>query len=340
MDDVSDPKIAVVIPCYRVTKQILDVLARIGPEVAAIYVVDDACPDHTADLVERAVHDPRVHVMRRRRNGGVGAATVTGMTAAVKAGADVLVKIDGDGQMDPSLIARFVRPIVEGRADYTKGNRFFSPEFVQRMPALRIFGNGILSFMNKVSSGYWTIFDPTNGYVAIHAAVFSALPPEKLATGYFFESDVLFRLNLLRANVLDIPLRSTYGDELSGLRVGKVIAPFIWRHLCNFAKRVVYSYFIRDFSIASLYLLSGVPLFLFGAIYGAYEWDVHVRAGMTASAGTVMVAALPVITGFQLILSFLAYDVASVPRAAVHPLLASDHHGQASGADRAGPHAA
>ena len=213
MDGLAGPRIAVVIPCYRVKDQILGVLARIGPEAAAIYVVDDACPEKTGDFVEREVRDARVRVIRREHNGGVGAATLTGMSAAAEAGADILVKIDGDGQMDPSHIAGFVAPISDGRADYTKGNRFYSPEFLQGMPRIRIFGNGVLSLMNKLSSGYWTVFDPTNGFVAIHAAVFSALPREKLASRYFFESDLLFRLNLLRASVLDIPLRATYGDE-------------------------------------------------------------------------------------------------------------------------------
>lgn len=324
MNHMNDLGIAVVIPCYRVTNTMLEVIARIGPEVGAIYVVDDACPEKIGDLIEREVHDQRVHVIRRERNGGVGAATLTGMSAAAAAGARVLVKIDGDGQMNPALIASFVAPILDGRADYTKGNRFFSPKFVRGMPVVRIIGNGVLSFMTKLSSGYWTIFDPTNGFVAIHAEVFSLLPRDKLAPRYFFESDLLFRLNLLRAHVVDIPLQAIYGNEVSNLRVWQVIVPFAWRHLRNFVKRVVYSYFIRDFSIASLYLAFGVPLFLFGAAYGAYEWIAHARAGVIASAGTVMLAALPVMTGFQLVLSFLAYDVASVPRSALHPLLSSD----------------
>lgn len=328
MTSENPPKIAVVIPCYRVKRQILGVLARIGPEVDAIYVVDDACPEATADLVEREVQDKRVQVIRCERNGGVGAATLIGMSAATAAGATVLVKIDGDGQMDTALIASVVAPILDGRADYTKGNRFYSPEFVQGMPAIRILGNGILSFMTKMSSGYWTTFDPTNGFIAIHAAIFSALPLHKLASRFFFESDLLFRLNLLRANVIDIPMPAAYGDENSNLNIGRVILPFIWGHLRNCVKRITYSYFIRDFSIASIYLSFGIPLFLFGVVYGAEQWIVHALSGTIATAGTVMVAALPVITGFQLILSFLAYDIASVPRTAVHPLLRPNHRSE------------
>ncbi len=319
----SCAKIAVVIPCFRVKRQILGVLAKIGPEVDAIYVVDDACPENTGDFVEGEARDKRIRVIRSARNGGVGAATLTGMAAAASDGATVLVKIDGDDQMDTAFIAGVVAPILEGRADYTKGNRFYSPEFVQSMPTARIFGNGVLSFMTKMSSGYWTIFDPTNGFVAVHAAVFSMLPREKVASRFFFESDLLFRLNLLRAHVVDIPMPAAYGNEISNLKIGRVILPFIWGHLRNAVKRVTYSYFIRDFSIASIYLMFGIPLFLFGLLYGTDQWISHARSGTIATAGTVMVAALPVIIGFQLILAFLAYDVATVPRAAVHPLLLS-----------------
>ena len=313
--------IAVVIPCYRVHGKVIDVIARIGPEVAAIYVVDDACPDHTGDLVEREVRDTRVRVIRHAENRGVGAATLTGMEAAAGAGASILVKLDGDGQMDPAFIPKLVMPIVRGHADYTKGNRFFSPETLQRMPTLRALGNGMLSFFMKISSGYWTIFDPTNGFIALHAAVFRLLPTDKIARRFFFESDLLFRLSTVRAHAVDVPMAAIYDDEKSNLRIRSIVFPFVWYLVRNFSKRIVYSYFLRDFSIGSVYLVFGLPIFLFGVIFGTIEWISHVRAGVAATAGTVMVGALPVIVGFQLLLAFLAYDVATVPRAPIYPYL-------------------
>lgn len=321
---MSDPSIAVVIPCYMVQRKVLNVIARIGPEVAAIYVVDDACPERVEDLVTREVRDPRVRVLRHERNLGVGAATLTGMTAAAADGATILVKLDGDGQMDPSLIPNFVAPILRGEADYTKGNRFFAPEYLQGMPALRLFGNGMLSFITKLSSGYWSVLDPTNGYLAIHVAVFDLIPKDKIAQRFFFESDLLFRLNLVRANVVDIPLRAAYADETSNLRVRKVMLPFLWYLSRNLFKRIVYSYFIRDFSIGSVYLLCGVPILTFGVVFGTWEWFAYAQSGAFASAGTVMVAALPIIVGFQLILAFFGYDIANVPRTAIHRRLAVD----------------
>ncbi len=319
---MSEPKIAVVIPCYKVQGKVLDVIGRIGPEVASIYVVDDGCPERTGDLVERDVRDPRVRVIRHEQNRGVGAATLTGMTQAAADGAEILVKLDGDAQMDPVLIPNFVAPIARGEADYAKGNRFFAPEYLRGMPATRIFGNGVLSFITKLSSGYWSIFDPTNGYLAMHSAVFSLLPKEKIAPRFFFESDLLFRLNLVRANVVDIPLRAKYADEKSNFRARSMVLPFLWYLLRNFAKRIVYSYFVRDFSIGSIYLLFGLPIFLFGIVFGLLEWVWHVRSAALASAGTVMVAALPIIVGFQLLLAFFTYDITNVPRTALHPRIA------------------
>jgi dolichol-phosphate mannosyltransferase len=319
---MTETRTAVVIPCFCVGGKVLDVISRIGLEVAEIYVVDDACPEKTGSLVDREVDDPRVRVIWHKTNRGVGAATLTGMQAAFENGARVLVKLDGDGQMDPALIPLLVAPILRGEADYTKGNRFFAPEYLKGMPLLRILGNGALSFMTKLSSGYWSIFDPTNGYVAMHAALFALLPKEKIAERFFFESDLLFRLNLLRARVIDVPMQAAYADEVSNLRIRRVVLPFAWRLLRNFVKRIVYSYFLRDFSVGSLYLLFGFPVLLFGIAFGIAEWLTHAQAGAFASAGTVMLAALPIIVGLQLVLAFLTYDVSNMPTTAIHPKLA------------------
>lgn len=314
----DEPKIAVVIPCFGVSASILDVLGGIGSEVSNIYVIDDKCPENSGALVKEQVNDPRVNVICRRENGGVGAATMTGFTAAIADGADVIVKIDGDGQMDPRLLHNFVQPILDGQADYTKGNRFFNPDDVTSMPLLRLIGNAGLSFMAKLSTGYWHIFDPTNGYIAIHRKVAMLLPMKKISLRYFFETDLLFRLNTIRAVVMDVPMRALYGDEKSNLKVGSELIRFTFGHMRNFVKRIFYNYFLRNFSIASINLVIGSCLLLFGLIFGVNKWIESELHGITASAGTVMVAALPIIVGVQLILSFLNYDVDHTPRTVLH----------------------
>src|SRR5690606_16051937 len=312
--DSSPPSVAVVIPSYKVTRHILQVIASIGDDVDHIIVVDDACPEGSGKLVESGCSDPRVCVVYHAQNQGVGGAVLTGYQRALELGADIIVKIDGDGQMDPALLPNFVAPIAALEADYTKGNRFYDLRNIGQMPAIRLFGNAALSFMAKVSTGYWDLFDPTNGYTAISARVAALLPFERISRRYFFETDLLFRLGTFRAVVVDIPMDARYGDEVSNLRIGKVLTEFLLKPGRNFFKRVFYSYFLRDMSLASLELLAGCALVLFGAVFGLYHWGLSVSTGAPASTGTVMLAALPLLVGLQLLLAFLAYDIASVPR--------------------------
>lgn len=307
-------RVAVVIPCYRVSAHILDVLARIGPQVQHIVVVDDACPEGSGQRVREQCTDDRVTVLQHATNQGVGAAMVTGYQAALALGAQVLVKIDGDGQMDPALIERFVAPIRAGLADYTKGNRFYDLTHIRQMPGLRLFGNTVLSLLTKLSSGYWNLFDPTNGYTALHAAAARRLAMDKLSRRYFFESDMLFRLNIIRAVVVDVPMDACYGDEKSNLRIRQVVGEFLGKHLRNFGKRVFYNYFLRDMTAASLELVLGLLALGFGLLFGGYHWIVASLHNIPTATGTIMLAALPTLFGLQLLLAFVTFDVANVPR--------------------------
>jgi glycosyltransferase involved in cell wall biosynthesis len=290
------------------------VLAAIGPECDRIYVVDDACPERTGEWVESQCHDPRVRVLRSERNQGVGGATLAGLRAALADGADVIVKLDGDGQMDPAEIPRLVQPIAAGEADYAKGNRFFDLDGLRAMPRARLLGNSLLSFASKLSSGYWNVFDPTNGFTALHAAVARQLPLAKLARGWFFESDLLFRLGILRAVVCDVPMPAVYQGERSNLSALRVVPTFLRGHLVNTAKRVFYGYFLRNFNVASIELVAGSALLAFGVAFGGWAWLQGSLRGVPATSGTVMLSALPVILGVQLLLAFLGYDLQNVPR--------------------------
>jgi dolichol-phosphate mannosyltransferase len=323
---MTPARVAVVIPCYAVRTHILGVIGAVGPEVTAIYVVDDACPEKTGQYVTASCNDPRVRVLTNEKNLGVGGATLRGYAAAMDDGMDILVKLDGDGQMDPRRIPSLVRPILEGQADYAKGNRFFNLDDVSGMPTLRLIGNSMLSLVNKVTSGYWDVMDPTNGFTALHAAVGRALPLDKIARDYFFESDMLFRLATLRAVVVDVPMPAHYGGEKSHLRVGRVAATFPGRFLVRTVKRLFYGYFLRDFNAGTVQFAVGFTLAAFGAIFGAYHWIESVESGIPATPGTIMVAALPVLIGGQLLIAALNYDIANVPRRALHPQLAADRH--------------
>lgn len=310
---MEQAKTGVVIPCYKVSEHICDLIRKISDDVDVIFVVDDCCPKKSGALVESSFADPRIRVIYHETNQGVGGAVLTGYKAAIEEGVDIIVKIDGDGQMDPALIPLFTAPILHGEADYTKGNRFIELETLEQMPTIRIIGNAGLSFFTKLSSGYWNLFDPTNGFTAITSKVAEKLPIDKIHRRYFFESDILFRLNILRAVVTDIPMIAKYGNEQSNLKVSQEFSRFLFLNLLNFFKRIVYNYFIRNFNYATLELLFGLPLLSFGIIFGVFRWIEPLQQGVIASPGTVMVAALPIIIGLQLLLGFINHDMANIP---------------------------
>jgi dolichol-phosphate mannosyltransferase len=331
------PQVAIVIPCFKVADSVARVIERIGPIARWIICVDDCSPDDVAAVIGRvAERDPRVLLVRHTTNQGVGGATCTGYREALKLGADIIVKLDGDGQMDPRLVPNLVSPIIRGEADYVKGNRFFSLETLHRMSATRVIGNAGLSFLSKLSTGYWDLFDPTNGYTAIEGRVAAALPLDRLSRQFFFESDMLFRLSTLRARVLDLPMRGLYEDESSNLSELHSLGSFPFLHARNLVKRIGYMYFLRGFSVASISLIAGLVFLAFGIAFGVSAWFDSRATGVVASAGTVMLAALPIILGIQLILSFLAHDVAMTPTRAIHRDMKSVTV-MAEGMDQSGP---
>jgi glycosyltransferase involved in cell wall biosynthesis len=317
---LSESGVWLIVPCYKVKAHISRVIARAPEWIEGIVCVDDACPEHSGDFIEETNTDPRVRVVRLPQNRGVGGATLAGYAEADRLGARILVKVDGDDQMDLSYLAQLVAPILLGEADYAKGNRFTSISHLQAMPALRVFGNGALSFAAKVSTGYWNVFDPTNGFTAIESSVARLVMERSVSQRFFFETDLLYHLGTLRAVVRDVPMPARYGDEVSNIRISAIIGPFAGKHLTNFINRILGQYFVRDFNAATIEFLVGLALFGFGMVYGLH-WLATRNVHQAASAGVVMTAALPVIIGVQLLLQAMNYDVLSVPTRAIHPYL-------------------
>lgn len=310
---VQSLKVAVVIPAYRAAETIQRVLAGIPAWVDAIYVVEDASPDDTAEKAA-AARNRRVRLLRHRENRGVGGAMTTGYKQALLDGVDICVKMDADGQMDPEYLPHLIEPLVAGRADYAKGNRFHDAAALRRMPLARRVGNAGLSFLIKAASGQWNIFDPTNGYTAIHRSALEGVDIARLHPRYFFESSMLIRLREIGALVEDVPMPALYNGETSHLSAVRALVEFPALLLREGLKRVLWQYFVADFNAVSLFLVCGIPLALFGFVFGAYHWIVNARAGTFASTGTVMVAVLPLILGFQLLLQALVLDVQNTPR--------------------------
>jgi dolichol-phosphate mannosyltransferase len=308
-----------VVPCFKVKAHILDVIAKAPAWVEGIVCVDDACPEHSGDFIEQNATDPRVVVVKLPQNQGVGGATMAGYREAIARGGQVLVKVDGDDQMDLGYMPHLVAPILLGEADYAKGNRFTSISHLATMPPIRVFGNAALSFAAKLSTGYWNLFDPTNGYTAIEAQVARMAIEKRVSQRFFFETDLLYHLSTLRAVVRDVPMPARYGGEVSNLRIGAIVGPFALKHVRNFLQRVLGQYFVRDFNAASLEMVFGIFLMLFGVGYATHYMSV--RHTTAASAGVVMAAALPIMLGAQLLMQALNFDVLNVPSRPIHPYL-------------------
>lgn len=313
MSSDKEPSIAVVIPAYRVAPQIVPLLARIPSIVRHVIVIDDASPDNLQQVLKK-VSDARVIVLRHEKNQGVGATMKTGFAKALELEADIIVKIDGDGQMDPELIPKFIQPVVENKADFTKGNRFVDLLFIKRMPLIRRLGNVALSFLVKMASGYWHAFDPTNGYVAIRAETLKSMLLRRVADRYFFEISLLCEAYFARAVLQDIPMKPHYGHESSSLNPAMIVFEFTPKLIVRILYRIMTAYFLRDFNVASLFLLFGLPLFLFGVVWSLCHWIQVVQTNIVASTGTVMIGALAIILGFQLLLQGMVLDVQNEPK--------------------------
>ncbi len=305
--------LAVVIPAYRVAAFIRDVIARVPASVRHVIVVDDASPDDL-QAVLATVSDPRWVVLRHAANRGVGGAMKTGFEKALALGADIVIKIDGDGQMDPALIPQFVEPIASGEADFTKGNRFDDLAFIREMPLVRRVGNLGLSFLFKMASGYWHAFDPCNGYVAIRARVLRRLNFDRLAERYFFEISLLCEAYFAKAVLQDIPMRPVYAGETSSLSPLRSATDFAPRLIGRSFYRIFMSYFMRDFNVVSVFLLGGAPAFVFGIGWSSYYWARSIQSQVLTSTGTVMIGVLAIVLGFQLLLQAIVLDIGNEPR--------------------------
>ncbi|UDY25391.1 glycosyltransferase family 2 protein [Nocardioides sp. Kera G14] len=294
-------------PAHNEERLIRTVIDTAPELVDFILVIDDASTDRTAEIA-RTSDDPRLEVRTLARNLGVGGAIITGHRRAIELGADVSVVMAGDAQMDPNFLPALLDPIVDGTADFTKANRFYSPKSLKGMPRMRIFGSIALSFLTKAASGYWSLFDPQNGYTATSVAALTRLDLDSVSQRYDFENDFLINLNISGARARDIAVPAIYGDEISGMKLTKV-APRILRTLVGgFWRRIWWKYVLQSFSPVALLLFTGLLCFFFSFIAGTFV-VVHTLGPPTASAGTVLLAVAPFLTGLHLTINALMLDI-------------------------------
>lgn len=308
-------RITVVIPAYNEGAFIEGVIKTMPDFVDNIIVVDDCSQDDTFDKASRC-GDRRVTVLKTRENQGMGGATIMGYQKALELDSDVIIKMDGDGQMDPEYLPKLLDAIIEEGYDYAKGNRFLMPESLAAMPKHRLLGNIMLTFMAKLASGYWHIFDSENGYTAIRREALRALyfNFKVINKRYFFANDMLIHLNLHNFRVKDVAIPARYGEEKSDINPLKVGLTFPLLFLKRFFYRVYQKYMLRDFSPIALFLMFGLALFLWGVLFGIFLWVRSAFTGHPTPTGTVMLAVVPLILGFQLLLQAIVLDIHETPK--------------------------
>jgi len=306
-------RIAVVIPAYKVESQILDVLDSIPDQVEFVIVVNDCSPDGTLEaLMTRK--DSRLHVLSHTKNEGVGGAMLSGYSYALKLGAEIIVKVDGDGQMDCDYIPLLIYMIENGYADYTKGNRFLHAGELRKMPVVRFACNIVLTFLTKLASGYWAIFDPANGYTAISRDLLVNLNPSRIRKDYFFETSMLCELRMQEAVVEDVPIPAIYMDEKSSVNLFSEVFRFSLGLLTRIIRRFYVQYFLFNFSAVSAFLTFGTIFGVFGIIWGTLGWSKSAATGIPATTGTVLIGVLAIILAAQFFIQAVALDVTSSPQ--------------------------
>jgi dolichol-phosphate mannosyltransferase len=309
----KNQRIAVVVPAYNEARHIGEVLRAMPEWVDTIVAVDDCSKDDTFGEIQ-AASDTRVVAMQTPGNQGVGGATMMGYAKALELGCDIAVKMDGDGQMSAVHLPLLLDAIVEQDYDYAKGNRFLAGESLSQMPRHRLIGNIALTFVNKLASGYWHIFDPQNGYTAIKASALRQLDLKNIHQRYFFENDMLIALNFHNFRVRDVAIPARYGEEESNLSPFKTGITFPLLFIPRFWRRIYQKYVLRDFSPIALFLIMGLLLLTWGVFFGVYHWIKSVLTGHPATTGTVMLAVLPLILGFQLVLEAIVLDIRETPK--------------------------
>ncbi|MFD1292705.1 glycosyltransferase family 2 protein [Lutibacter holmesii] len=315
-NDLKNSKVAIVIPYYNASNQIISVISKIPEYIHAVIIVNDKSlePLPKKEILETLNKNVKCYFLENEINLGVGGATKNGFQFAKEIEIDIVVKVDADDQMDLNYLPDLLNPIVHNKLNVTKGNRFKNRKALQKMPIIRTMGNLILSFLVKMATGYWHNFDPTNGFIAVKVEMLKKIDFSKLSNRYYFETSLLAEFYFQKIRIKDISMPAIYADEKSNMNVFKMVFVFLGRLSKTFVKRILKEYFIYDFNIGSIYLLFGFPLFLFGIIFGTFKWIQYASINQFTPTGTIMIITLSIILGFQLLLQAIQYDIFNAPK--------------------------
>ena len=304
--------LGIVIPYFNASQHISLVISKARQFSDNIVIVNDKSLE---PLPENLLGMFGVSIINSKSNLGVGGATKLGFAylqdiESIK----VILKLDADNQMDTAYIPEMFQSIISGNCQFVKGNRFRDFKALKEMPNLRRFGNLWLSFLSKAATGYWNCFDFNNGFFAVATRTLNLIDKDSLSNNYYFETSLISALYYQRAKIKEIAMPAIYGQEKSNMKIFKMPAHFTINLFKSFLKRIVKTYFVYDFNIGTLYILFGIPLFLGGVLFGGYHWYHYSSINQFTPLGTIMISALLIILGFQLLLQAIQFDIFLTPK--------------------------
>jgi len=302
-------KVAVVVPAYNEEKLIQTTLKTVPEWVDKVFLVDDGSTDSTSEAGKR-LRLKKVAVIRHEKNLGVGAAIVSGYKRALEEGFGLVAVLAGDGQMDPLQLPRLLDPLIDGKADYVKGNRLFSPQVRHGMPKIRLLGNSLLSFLTKVSSGFWDVMDPQNGYAATTRQVLETLPLDGLYPRYGYPNDLLIKLNAYGFRVLDVVMPPRYGSEKSKIRLWTYTPTVFLLLVRGFIWRMKEKYVLQSFHPLVFFYFLGLTILPLGIVVGAYIAYLRVFHG-PVTPGSLLLPVFLITTGLQSLFFAMLFDMES-----------------------------
>lgn len=303
-------RVAAILPCYNEEKLIAKTITTLPDFVDDIIAVDDKSTDDTWKIIsDLSKRDKRVAPIHLDANEGIGGAYVHGFDYALEHKADLIFTMAGDAQCNQNYMSNMIDTLIDQNLDYVKANRFVHLEELKQMPTFRRVGNTVITILTKFSSGYYSIFDSQNGYGVFKRATLERLPFEHIGRRYDYENTLLIALAIMGAKVKDEPVPAIYGDEVSTIPVFKTTMralKVVWK---GFWRRMYYKYVVVNFHPIALFLFSGLLTLGFGVGFGIFLAIDRIVTHTPPSTGSVMIAVLPIILGFQLLLSAITMDM-------------------------------
>ena len=307
-------KIGIFVPAFNEEKNIGEVLETMPDYVDHILVVDDYSHDDTSKVVKKFMKkDKRIILERNKKNQGNGYGAKFAYQKLVEMGCDLIAPLAGDGQTEPQYLPRLLDPVVDGKYDLAKGNRFLEAAVYKKMPRYRFVGNIFVTMLNKFSTGYYSMFDSLNGYYVARAETLKKINFEALGDRYEFENSFWIQLNIAGARVLDVSIPPVYKDEKSKIKLVRVVLPTLWTLQKGFVKRIFLKHVLFNFSPIGLFYIAGTILTWFGIIFGLVVFLTSLGPSV-ASTATVMIAVVPFILGVQFLLQAVVLDIQNEPK--------------------------